>query len=130
MTMERAWPLQIAVVGRINAASSLPVHTEVPEDPPKNYVRIDGFTGFELDTYKNYDQMQHSFTVHVFQQDTGDLGLVRQELAAIHAALIAEKLDGAASKLRIESTTADFDPEAGGGQTAHANTRYSTRIGA
>lgn len=132
MTLAKAWELQADVYSRLVAALDVPVHTDVPSNPPARYCRIDGFTVAGEETYRNQERGRHGFTVHLFDAPAGgtsSLKWVRQQSTVAHAALNRTRLDGASRGLRMEAASATFDPTEQGDQDAHAFVRYTTTIG-
>lgn len=132
MTLDRAWPLEQTVFARVtaSAASGTPVFNYVPTKPPVRYIRIDGFAAHDVTRWKTNDKFRHSFMVHAFDQMGAKTGAwVAQQIAAIHAAIIATPLDADGQRVQVEAYNSAFDKDAVGGHTAHAFTRYSLQIG-
>lgn len=75
MTVAQSWPLQEAVFSAVKNSVALetivpPVKDYTPTNPPEEYIRIDGFSIADR-SFKNQEQGQHSFMVHVFTKAAG-----------------------------------------------------------
>lgn len=130
MTVAKAFNLQQAVFSALTAAlPGTPVFAFQPESPPARFCRIDGFTMAANEDFKNREQGDHSFTVHLIDGPTLSLAWVREKAGAAHAALKPLALDAASTPFRIAAMSAALEERKDGGRDAHAFLRYTTTIG-
>lgn len=87
----RQWDLQQAIFARLSAAlagqgvggADVAVFDHIPQDPDRLHVRIDAFRVVPGGTRAGRTD-QHSFSVHVFDDNTGDAtGAGRAEIARL-----------------------------------------------
>lgn len=130
MTIANALPLQGAVYSAITGALSgagenLPVFDYVPSNPPAEYVRIDGLSGFDR-SFKDNERLEHAFQVSVFRESVSGTTIKRgnkrvgQLLLILHNALKDLRFDR--GRVRFETYSFPSDDPVG---TAHAWARYT-----
>ncbi|WP_299686690.1 hypothetical protein [uncultured Tateyamaria sp.] len=138
MTIQQQWPLQQAVWQRLTDAlmgqgiggADVPVFDHVPREPERLHVRIDGFLVVPHAT-KAGRRGRHEFSVHVFDDSTGDVtGRGGENVARLQPIVVAAledwfPLPGATGIEHISSNSAaDDDP-----LNQHRISRFSTHIG-
>lgn len=78
MSASRAWAYQEAVYDRLVVllagqapdGGDVPVYDHARPDPPRLFVRIDGFDALQDQASKNCDHTRQAFFVHVFDRPT------------------------------------------------------------
>ena len=138
MTADRRWALQVALVGRLEGllagqginGADVVVFDHVPSEPPRLHVRIDGFAAFPRPLAVGRRAL-HTFTVHVFDENTGaETSIGTKEIARLQA--IADlglmdwvPLSGATAIQHVSSYSApDENP-----LTQHGVSKFTTYIG-
>ena len=131
MTVAKSVALRADVYTVVSAAVSgfsIPVYNRPPSDPPVEFIRMDGFEVQDAE-FKVEEQGQHSFEIHHFDRPVGVSTtrdcIIRTEtvLAAVHAALRADKIQGA--RVHHVYKTVDTDED---GITSHGVSRYTLLI--
>lgn len=130
MTISNALPFQGAIHTAISAAltsagEALEIFDHVPSDPPAEYIRIDGPTGFDR-SFKDNERLEHSVQISVFRQPVAGTTIARgnkrphEIMTIVHDALKDLRFD------RGRMRTEDYDLSSGDAVgAAHAWVRYS-----
>lgn len=129
MTVARFADLRVAVYQALDAAfPDVEVMSAPSVSPPARYVRIDGFTVDDDETFRNRERGRHGFMVHIFDAPEGgtqSLRWVAQGMATAAAALRGLAPPRTAIRTRITSAHADFDTEPDQTRVAHAVLRVT-----
>ena len=138
MTVRHQWPLQQAVYRKLVEVLSgqgidgadIPIFDHVPNDPPRLHLRIDGFSVLPSET-ANGDRAFHQFSVHIFDDNTGEnTGAGTAEIARLQSVVVGALTDwtpiDGATGLRHHSSysAADENP-----LVQHGISKFSTFIG-
>lgn len=124
MTADKIWLLQVDVKAAIDAAladGNIPVLSEAPNEPPEEYVRIDGFAMSGRD-FKNAQRGRHTFMIHYFQLNSRSQKRMKEQVAKIASHMHGSKLQGVIPKLEF----IEFPDE--GDEVAHGYLRYGVTL--
>lgn len=132
MTIQKAWPFQVAIYQAI--ATALPDvdgFAFQPDNAPDRYWRIDGWTLSPEQAFKNKETAYHGVMVHVIDAPAGgtdDLQWVKETMATIHTAINGMRLDDNSRGLTAQTGDARLEPKEDKVNDAHAFMRYTAAI--
>ena len=129
MTLQLALPLQTEIVARLTAAlPGLLITAEIPANAPDRYIRIEGFSVSNEESYKNKDRAEHGVTLQIIDDPdvgTKSLAWVKTTSAVADAAMNQVSTGGLTKGMRLQNSSARLDPKPDQLSQAIATLRYT-----